>query len=87
MLEDDLRKEIAKWTEKIGKERNGLTYADKKGKNFLDNIDAYVSDSRHFMEKHDLVRSFEALIWAWAWLEIGKELGILKRADVQLGKL
>ncbi|MGB3943369.1 MAG: DUF357 domain-containing protein, partial [Methanothrix sp.] len=36
-----------------------------------------LSDSRHFSEKGDPIRAFEAVIWAWAWIEIGLEVGIL----------
>ncbi len=47
---------------------------------FLDNIKAYISDSRYFMEKGDFVRAFECVIWAWAWLEIGLDVGKLRHA-------
>jgi len=29
------------------------------------------------LEKDDLIRAFEAIIWAWAWMEIGLQKGIL----------
>ncbi|MBI5061605.1 MAG: DUF357 domain-containing protein [Candidatus Aenigmarchaeota archaeon] len=77
MLDDQLRSEIGKWTEKIEEARKNVRI-DEKHRNSLKNIDAYTSDSKHFLEKGDLIRSFEAIIWAWAWIEILKELGILK---------
>ncbi|MDI9610506.1 MAG: DUF357 domain-containing protein [Archaeoglobaceae archaeon] len=43
-------------------------------KRFLDNIKAYASDAEFFLLRADLVRAFECVIWAWAWLEIGLEL-------------
>ena len=49
-----------------------------KGEEFLTNINAYMSDTNHFKEKEDFVRAFEAVVWAWAWLEIGKEAGFLE---------
>lgn len=49
-----------------------------KGEEFLVNINAYMSDTNHFKEKEDFVRAFEAVVWAWAWLEIGKEAGFLE---------
>jgi hypothetical protein len=76
-LAGSLKKETKKWTRKIEKEM-----ADTKitGKNasFVANIKAYVKDSKHFAKKGDLIRSFETIIWAWAWLEILKELGMIK---------
>jgi len=44
-----------------------LILTDKEA---LKNIDAYLSDSKYFLEKNDLIRAFEAVIWAWAWMEI-----------------
>ena len=66
---EDLKHETEKWLKK----------AKEKRKDFPDgkhtkNIDAYISDSQHFMKKGDLVRAFEAVIWAWAWMEILEEL-------------
>lgn len=46
-------------------------------KRFLENIKAYTSDSEFFIMKSDFIRAFECVIWAWAWLEIGLELGKL----------
>jgi hypothetical protein len=74
-----LRLEIKKWTVKIAKELKGTEAAGEKGHEFLTNIKAYVSDSGHFLSEGDMVRSFEAIIWAWSWLEIGKDLGLLRK--------
>ncbi|MDK2795053.1 MAG: uncharacterized protein PWQ58_252 [Archaeoglobaceae archaeon] len=49
-------------------------------KRFLENIKAYASDSEFFIMKSDFIRAFECVIWAWAWLEIGLELGKLYEA-------
>jgi len=38
---------------------------------------AYISDSKHFLKEGDYVRSFEAIVWAWAIYEICKELNVL----------
>jgi len=45
---------------------------------FLENISAYIRDSQFFLDKGDLIRAFEAVIWAWAWREIGLDKGILQ---------
>ena len=73
-----LRKEINKWTKKIEKEIKKIKLNDKTKKRLLDNIHAYIKDSKYFMNKGELIRSFEAIVWAWSWLEILKELGVLK---------
>ncbi|MCK5234032.1 MAG: DUF357 domain-containing protein, partial [Candidatus Aenigmarchaeota archaeon] len=39
-------------------------------------------DTNHFLEKKDYVRAFEAVVWAWAWLEIGKEVGAIKETII-----
>ena len=75
-IEDELKQETLKWLEKIKQEREKITPAEGN-ENFLKNIDAYISDSKHFLEKNDLIRAFEAVIWAWSQLEIGKDLGII----------
>ena len=77
-LESDLRKEIDKWTGRIEKEMKNIKARDKDSEHFLTNIRAYIQDSKHFLEKNDLIRSFEAIVWAWSWLEILKELNILE---------
>ena len=79
-LENDLRKETNKWLVKIKDERKGIVLTDKKKPELLENIDAYIADSGHFLNKGDLIRAFEAVIWGWANLELGLELGILERA-------
>lgn len=75
MLEDDLRKETEKWLNKL--EKLEIKPLNKKGEEFLVNIKAYISDCKHFLKKEDYIRSFEAIIWSWSWVTIGKEMGIL----------
>jgi hypothetical protein len=33
------------------------------------------------MDKGDLIRAFESVIWAWAWMEIGLNMKLLEMAD------
>lgn len=73
-----LREEIDKWTSKIEIEREKIELINNSKEVFLKNIDAYISDSKHFLKKEQLVESFEALIWAWAYITIGKDEEILK---------
>lgn len=69
-----LRKETRKWLHKIQKERKNFV---TNRQDLLNNINAYVSDAHTFLEKKDYIRAFEAVVWAWAWLEILKEMKIL----------
>ncbi len=78
MLEQELREEIQKWSRKLDGAIPAAVPSDDRGKELLKNIGAYRRDSKHFFGCGDLIRSFECLIWAWALLEIGKELGHLK---------
>ena len=76
-MEIELKQETEKWLLRIKKERKNIVLADNTKETFLKNIDAYISDSEHFLANNDLIRAFEAVIWAWSQLEIGKELGII----------
>ena len=69
-IDEDLRKETEKWLARIEEERKKIGSGDDY---IIKNIDAYISDSRHFMEKGDLIRAFEAVVWSWAYLEIGRQ--------------
>ncbi len=75
--EAELTGQTRSWTEKIKNEIDGIKLLKPEKRNFLDNINAYIQDSAYFSEKGDLVRAFEAIVWAWSWLEIGKEEKIL----------
>lgn len=74
--EKTLIQETEKWLKKL--ESIDIEPLTEKGKEYHTNINAYILDSRHFLKGKDYVRAFEAIIWAWAWAEIGKDLGILE---------
>ena len=78
---ETLRKETKKWLDKIENKVNAVKLVDEKNKEhqrMLKNIHAYISDCKHFIKKDDMIRAFEAVIWAWAWLEILKDLNVLE---------
>lgn len=77
-LDKELKEETEKWLKRIKAERKKIALIGSK-KDFLRNIDAYISDSEHFLQKNDLIRAFEAVIWSWANLELGLQLNILKQ--------
>jgi hypothetical protein len=76
-LEEDLYAETQKWL----KRAEDLFARISGDEHFLENISAYICDSRHFLEAGDLIRAFEAVVWAWAWMEIGLETKSLQRKD------
>ncbi|MFH1236982.1 MAG: DUF357 domain-containing protein [Candidatus Aenigmatarchaeota archaeon] len=73
----DLQSETIKWTKRIEKEIKKAKAKNKKGEALLENVRAYIDDSKYFAKKGDPIRAFEAIIWAWAWLEILRELDVL----------
>ena len=75
---EQLEHEIDKWTGKILEEleKVKIKEGDEKAKGYMKNIEAYISDSSTFKEGGKLVYSFEAIVWAWAWLSILKELEV-----------
>ncbi len=72
-VEERLKAETKKWMDKL-EEKLKIISGDRA---FLENINAYLKDSKYFFDKGDFVRSFEAVVWSWAWLEIGLEIGKL----------
>ncbi len=76
-IAEELRNETIKWLERIKDKIRHVKAVDKRGEEFLRNIEAYISDSEYFLKKEDLVRAFECVVWAWAWLEIGLNIKIL----------
>ncbi len=77
MLEKRLKEETLKMLEKIKEQRRNLVSV--KRKDLLKNIDAYISDTEYFLKKSMLIEAFEAIVWAWAWLEILEQLGYLRK--------
>jgi hypothetical protein len=77
-LESGLKGEVEKWLLKIREERKTTKLLDQKRKHMLTNMDAYIKDSEYFLKRGDLIRAFEAVIWAWSILEIGRELKIFR---------
>ncbi|OYT43009.1 MAG: hypothetical protein B6U88_02085 [Candidatus Aenigmarchaeota archaeon ex4484_56] len=73
---EETRNEAEKWLKKI--ENLEIHSKNKKGEEFKKNIESYISDSKYFLSKNDFVKSFEAVIWAWAFLEIGEDIKILE---------
>ena len=83
-LSQNLRQETQKWLERIKSIERNLDikeikekHQDMTRKEYIENIKAYIRDTQHFLNKNMLIEAFEAVIWAWAWYEIGIRVGIL----------
>lgn len=82
-IDTKLEEETKKWLEKIEKEIKNIKIVGNVEKEKIDsvieNINAYISDCKHFMEKKDLINAFEAVVYAWAILETCQHLGIFRK--------
>ncbi len=71
-----LKKEIEKWTRILEKKLKKIK-SSEGNEEFLENVIAYYKDSKHFFDKQDYIKSFEALLWSYSWLEIGLRYNFL----------
>jgi len=72
------REEIDKWLLRLKKELKNVKANGKKGKEFLDNINAYIIDCEHFLKNGDYVKAWELISFAWGLFEAGIDLKLLK---------
>ena len=79
--EKELENQVRKWLSKAENRYKTLRYRKKPDVDLLENINAYLLDTKYFMERKDWINAFEAVIWAWAWIEIGLELKILETEE------
>ncbi len=77
-MKNELKEEIEKWSEKLDKKLSKVKATDEEGKELIENALAYRKDSKHFHKEGKLIQSYESLIWAWAFIEIGEKLEHLK---------
>jgi len=75
-----LKSETEKWLSRLESARSSIKILEgsKELKAVLKNIDAYIKDTRHFLEKKDFIRAFEAVVYAWGLLEACEHLGLLE---------
>ena len=71
-----LKKETLKWLKKA---EDKLTKVKKKDNTdyIVKNAQCYINDANYFLEQKDFIRGFEAVIWAWAFLEISQNCGLV----------
>jgi len=75
-----LRKETEKWLAKLQKERPLVKVISPSPnvKACLKNLDAYMKDTSHFLEKEDFIRAFEAVVYAWGILETLESMHLIE---------
>lgn len=79
---EKLLRETNKWLKKLEEEVKSIEFTDKMEmrliKNAIDNVNAYISDCKHFLSKGDLVNAYEAIIYAWGIYETCQRMGLVK---------
>ncbi len=82
-VESKLESETKKWLDRIEEEVKNIKIIGNVEKEKIDsvieNINAYISDCRHFLDKRDFINAFEAVVYAWAILETCQRLGIIEK--------
>ena len=73
-----MREETIKMLEKIEPLVDKIEVKDKKGSEMLENMKAYIADSKHFLNKKNYLKAFEAIVFAYGILETCEELGVFK---------
>ena len=75
---EELKKETEKMLVNIRKKRKTIKLVNEEKAGLVTNIDAYISDTSYFLKNDDQIRAFEAVVWAWSWIEILEELKVIK---------
>jgi hypothetical protein len=65
----------------LAKKSGNRTKLASERKDFIDMIERYVSDAKHFEAKGDIINAFAALNYAHGWLDAGARLGIFDVHD------
>jgi hypothetical protein len=90
MVEDKITKETIEKYRKITQEAFDIAKKavakgkDKEAGEIISMVDAYLSDSKHFESKNDLVNAFGAIYYAHGWLDCGARLKIFEVSDSNL---
>lgn len=68
----------------MAKDASSNVVLDGAREDFLDMIERYVSDAKHFRNKGDYVNAFAAVSYAHGWLDAGARLGLWDVKDSEL---
>ena len=81
MERETLESETNKWLKKLESEIANLEkdkITEKKVAEEFKNIEAYISDCKHFLKGKDYVRAFEAIVYAWGIFDSLRRLGLVR---------
>jgi len=75
--ESTVEKETEKWLKVLEERLARAKILDKKVDNEIENVKAYIHDSKYFLGKKDFVRAFEAVIYAYGIYETCLRVGLV----------
>ena len=90
MIEDKIKKEKLDKYRKITEKAFAIAKKsiskgkESESKEIVIMVEAYLSDSKHFEKKGDLVNAFGAIYYAHGWLDCGARLKIFDVSDSSL---
>ena len=90
MVEDKITKEKLKHYREITEKAFAIARKSvnksktKEAEEIIIMVDAYLSDSKHFEKKGDLINAFGAIYYAHGWLDCGARLKIFDVSDDKL---
>jgi hypothetical protein len=86
MDDKKLEEETIRWLKRLEEEMKKTEINEKSkktAKEILENIRAYISDSKHFLGKKDYLNAYEAVIYAWGMYETALRVRlIVKNPDL-----
>lgn len=81
--EDSLKKETVKWLAKLERDLKGVKstgkLSDKQFRDVMENIKAYIKDCKYFSDEGDLIKAFEAIVYAWGIYETCLRTGLISK--------
>jgi len=75
--EEKLQEETEKWLRKLEDRLEDRESSVEQ----MENVEAYQSDTHHFLEEEDFIRAWESVIYAWGILETLERLGLFEEKD------
>jgi hypothetical protein len=85
-IREEIIEKYRKITEKaLGIAKKSISKGkEKQAKEIIKMVECYLSDSRHFQSKDDLINSFGAIYYSHGWLDAGARLKIFDVSDSDL---
>ncbi len=79
-IETALKQETKKWLLRLENETKNIHPKNTKDvKSSIKNMHAYIKDCKYFLEIGDLIRAFEAIVYAWGIFETLLTLKLIEK--------